>query len=144
MKALNKRKYCLKLKWKRHSSPLALAKLTLTWCCCIFFFFPQAEWPWINNGRAEWGLMIVFALWSWKCVFWISLYRQLSDSNKRDGIINGFSQVAMPNNVYLLSFHRIPSPNGGSIHSHVKHHPFSILGFIPDRALPGGILWTLT
>lgn len=72
---------------------------------------------------------------SWEGVFWISLYRQLSDSNKHDGIINRFSQVATPNNVYLLSFSRISSPNGGSIHSHVKLHPFSILGFIPGRSL---------
>lgn len=37
IKALNKRKCCLKLKWKKHSSPLALANLTLTWCFCMFF-----------------------------------------------------------------------------------------------------------
>lgn len=73
---------------------------------------------------------------SWKGVFWISLYRQLSDSNKRGEIINRFSQVAMPNNVCCHSY-RISSPNGGSIHSHVKLHPFSILGFIPDCSLSG-------
>lgn len=62
-------------------------------------------------------------------------YTDNCDSNKREGLINGFSQVAMPNTVGLLSFHRISSPNSSSIHSHVKLHPFSILGFIPDRSL---------